>query len=82
MRLYGLCGHVEKSTSGILPYTLRSAFLFAVKGIATMANAPFNAPDGYRWVFTPFFWNVRAKRYLYASDYGRKARCILVRVRK
>jgi len=43
---------------------------------------PFPAPAGRRWVFTPYFWHARAKRYLYASDYGRKAWCFLAKLRK
>jgi len=37
------------------------------------------APRGYRWVFVPRFWHWRAKRYIEASDYGKKAFAFLVR---
>ena len=47
-----------------------------------MATAPFPAPNGFKWVFTPRFWHARAKKYLYAKDYGRKAWCFLARLRK
>ena len=47
-----------------------------------MATAPFTAPPGYQWVFTPRFWHWRAKRYLYAKDYGRQAWCFLAKLRK
>jgi hypothetical protein len=43
---------------------------------------PFPAPVGWSWVFCTRFWHYRAKRYLYAKDYGRKAWCFLVRMRK
>ena len=47
-----------------------------------MNSKPFIAPPGYRWHFCTYFWHWRAKRYLYASDYGRKAWCFLVKLRK
>jgi hypothetical protein len=46
-----------------------------------MATAPFPAPAGFRWVFTPYFWHWRAKRFLYARDYNRRAWCFLVRLK-
>lgn len=47
-----------------------------------MATVPYPAPAGWQWVFTPRFWHYRAKRYLYAEDYGLKAWCFLRRVDK
>ena len=35
------------------------------------------APKGWRWIFTTKFWHWRAKRFLYAADYGRVAWCFL-----
>ncbi|MCU1303661.1 MAG: hypothetical protein JWQ87_3945 [Candidatus Sulfotelmatobacter sp.] len=43
---------------------------------------PFEAPDGWRWVFCTRRWHVGAKRYLIAAEYGRTAWCILVRRKK
>ena len=40
-------------------------------------NPPYPAPPGFRWVFTPYFWHWRAKRYLYAKDYGRNGEDIV-----
>jgi hypothetical protein len=37
------------------------------------------APKGWRWVFCAKFWHARAKRYLYARDYGRECWAFLVR---
>lgn len=45
-------------------------------------NPPFPAPAGFTWVFCAHFWHARAKKYLYAKDYGRKAWCFLVRLKK
>ena len=39
---------------------------------------PFVAPPGKKWIFTPYVWNVKANRFLFASDYGRQCWCILV----
>lgn len=47
-----------------------------------MATPPFPAPAGYRWTFCSYFWHVRAKKYIYAKDHGRRAWCFLVRCRK
>lgn len=47
-----------------------------------MASAPFPAPAGMRWVFCDRFWHYRAKKYLYAKNYGRKAWAFLVKLRK
>jgi hypothetical protein len=49
--------------------------------MATIA-VPFPAPAGWTWVFCTRFWHYRAKRYLYAKHYDRKAWCFLVRKRK
>lgn len=47
-----------------------------------IAAVPFPAPRGWIWVFCTRFWHYRAKRFLYAKDYDRKAWCFLVRSRK
>jgi hypothetical protein len=47
-----------------------------------VATTPFPAPAGHRWIFTPRFWHWRAKRYLYAKDYDRRAWAFLVRIGK
>jgi hypothetical protein len=44
-----------------------------------MAFPPFPAPPGYEWVFCTRYYHARAKRYLEASAYGKKAWCFLVR---
>jgi hypothetical protein len=48
----------------------------------TSLKVPFPAPAGYSWVFCTHFWHWRAKKYLYASDYGRRAWCFLRRNRR
>jgi hypothetical protein len=47
-----------------------------------IAIEPFPAPEGWRWVFCTKRWHWRAKKYLYAKDYERKAWSILVRIKK
>jgi len=47
-----------------------------------MAQEPFPAPKGYRWLFVTQFTHWRSKRIIHAIDYGRKAFCFLVRLRK
>jgi len=47
-----------------------------------MGYTPTRPPAGHRWVFTPYFWHWRAKKYLYAKDYGRKAWRFLVKISK
>lgn len=32
-----------------------------------MSSVPFPAPPGMRWVFCPYFWHSKAKRYLHAN---------------
>jgi hypothetical protein len=39
------------------------------------------APPGWRWVFVTRFWHARAKKYLFAADYGHECWCFLVRAR-
>jgi hypothetical protein len=34
------------------------------------------------WVFCARFYHYRAKRFLYAKDYGKRAWCFLVRTRR
>ena len=46
-----------------------------------MHKVRYPAPAGFRWVFCAYFWHWRAKRYLYAADYGRTSWCFLVRAR-
>jgi hypothetical protein len=52
--------------------------------VAKMASVsvPFPAPMGWTWVFCTRFYHYRAKRYLYASNYGKQAWCFLVRARR
>jgi len=45
-------------------------------------SVPFPAPPGFQWVFCARFYHVRAKRYLYAKDYNRRAWCFLARKKK
>ena len=37
------------------------------------------APRGFRWIYVTSFWHKRARRRLYATDYGKKAFRFLVR---
>jgi hypothetical protein len=52
--------------------------------VAIMAavSVPFPAPPGWTWVFCTRFYHWRAKRYLYAKNYGKQAWCFLVRARR
>lgn len=43
-------------------------------------DVPFPAPAGFMWVFCSRFWHWRAKRYLYAKDYNRRAWHFLTRI--
>lgn len=40
--------------------------------------APFPAPPGKKWIFTPHFRHYLSGEILYAADYGREAWCFLV----
>jgi len=37
------------------------------------------APPGWKWIFVKRYWHYRAKRYLYAENYGYEAWAFLVR---
>lgn len=37
------------------------------------------APPGYRWIYVTRFYHKRAKKFLYAADYGYQAWTFLVR---
>ena len=48
------------------------------ENFSTMAGKR-KAPPGWKWVFVARFWHWRAKKYLYAVDYGYVAWAFLVR---
>lgn len=45
-----------------------------------MTTGPFPAPPGFMWIFVPKFWHWRARRYIHASEKGKQAFCLLVRI--
>ena len=44
-----------------------------------MAERNHPAPRGYRWIYVTSFWHKRARKRLYAADYGKQAFRFLVR---
>lgn len=45
-------------------------------------STPFPAPEGFRWVSVPQFTHWRSKKVIKPEEYGHKAFCFLVRMKK
>jgi hypothetical protein len=57
--------------------------LSAGESCCPMADStPFPAPEGFRWVCVPQFTHWRSKKVIKAKEYGHKAFCFLVRMKK